>query len=111
MQDSDFIYPHGEEPDDMLYGDVRLGDEVQNFILTDQVGKYLWNRARMDRVAAIDAMEKLIPTDPNFQKKLYEAQINAAMPRRLIEYLREAFMAAASAENELRVRDEQDFNH
>ena len=107
MIDEEFDYPH-EIEDDGLFQIVGLGNEVQNFLKRDTVGKYIWARARQDRVTAISEMEELNQFDPDFQKKYHAATMKVAAPKLILHYLQEAFNAAAQAERTLTDRDLSD---
>lgn len=115
MQPQDFDFPHDDEfvdiahdSDERLFADVDLGNRIQDFILRDPVGKYLWNRCRMERVAAIEHLEQLDPSSDDFAFRARQIMAGAKFPRLMIEYMKEAFLAASQAERELRTRDQFD---
>ena len=94
------------DSDERLFADLDLGNRVQDFILSDPVGKYLWNRCRMERVAAIENLESLDPSSDDFPLRARQIMAGAKFPRLMIEYMKDAFLAASNAERELRNRDE-----
>ena len=107
MKSEDFDFPH-EIDDEHLFQIVSLGNDVQSFIQTHPVGKYVWARCRQDRAEAIHQLERLMLSDSDYENKAKQLAMRAAFPVRLIEYLQEAFESAAQAERDLIGRDEID---
>ena len=92
---------------DMFNGDpkmqaVRLGIETLRFVEREPVGKYLVERAHMDRIEALEALAEANPEDTKLIRKL---QNDSKVTALFLRWLDEAIEAGQVAEQNIAMED------
>jgi hypothetical protein len=87
---------------DPMMQQVQLGVNVEHFITQDPVGRYLVERAKQSREAAL---ERLASVDPTNARSISALQYEAKIPELFLHWLDEALANAEAAEEQIRAED------
>lgn len=81
---------------------VSLGLDTEHFITQSKVGKYLVERAHDCRIAALEELTRVNPTDPDGIRAL---QWQARIPDMFLAWLDEAIAMGTAAEETIRAEE------
>ena len=97
----------GDNEIDVYLGEVRLGDRVREFALSD-VGQYLLGRAQIEMDEAKAAMVRINPYWPRSKTKLAKLQQDYRTAENFARWLNDALQNGDIALEQIRALQEDD---
>lgn len=80
-----------------LLAEANIGEDFKTFVKSN-IGVYLINAAENAEIKALRALSKV---DCAAKDKIYKLQMDAAVPRRMVEFMNQAITTGANAKFQL----------